>query len=87
MVQFEIKPQVISLSPSLFMKTYYFLKIKAMESEKKWVSYQWSDVSQKPHCSLHHSISIPIYGQSGPDRAMTHLRDAAETRHPEGPRR
>ena len=34
-----------------------------------------------------HSISIPFMANRAPDRAMTNLRDAAETRHPEGPRR
>ena len=36
---------------------------------------------------IHHNPFPSIYGQSGPDRDITHLWDAAETRHPEGPRR
>ena len=36
---------------------------------------------------IRRAIPFSIYGQSGPDRAMTHLRDAAKTRHLEGPRR
>ena len=38
-------------------------------------------------CTIVDTIPFSTYGQSGPDRALTHLRDAAETQHQEGPRR
>ena len=83
--------------PSTFMERFVWLCVECLQHgdadnsslDEKIVGEKVPNAKNESNCNHTQDTSIfhSIYGQSGPDRAMTHLRDAAKTRHPEGPRR